>query len=223
MRLLVIEDADILRQSLVIGLGDAGYVVDAAADGEEGLWLASEQSYDLIILDIMLPRMNGFELLDRLRTLGADSLVLMLTARDNVEDRVLGLRSGADDYLVKPFDFAELLARIEALLRRRAGCASNLVEIGELTINLHSKQVNVSGVPITLPPREYTLLECLALNRHRVVSRQEIEHKIYDDKIEPMSNVVDSAISSLRKMIDHKDRPSFILTRRGHGYQIRQS
>ncbi|BES73373.1 response regulator transcription factor [Marinobacter nanhaiticus D15-8W] len=227
MRLLVIEDADILRQSLVTGLTDCGYVVDATADGKEGLWLAEgspdNQPYDLIILDIMLPGLNGFELLQRLRASGNDTLVLMLSARDETSDRIQGLRNGADDYLPKPFDFDELLARIEALIRRRGGTASNLLQLGELSIDLHRKQVYLGERAINLPPREYALLECLALNRHRIVSRQEIEQKIYDERIEPMSNVVDSAISNLRKLIDHDEGPSLITTRRGRGYQIRQS
>ncbi|MEJ2612611.1 MAG: response regulator transcription factor [Candidatus Thiodiazotropha sp.] len=222
MRLLVIEDSDILRQSLLIGLTDSGYVVDVSADGEDGLWRASDHMYDLIILDIMLPGMNGFELLEKLRSAGSSSLVLMLTARDDIEDRVLGLRSGADDYLVKPFDFSELLARIEALLRRCAGYATNILECGELCIDLHNKQVTIKSEVVYLPPREYSLLECLTLNRHRVVPRHEIEQRIYDDRIEPMSNVVDSAISRLRKAIDTKGRPSLIVTHRGHGYQLRQ-
>jgi DNA-binding response OmpR family regulator len=221
MRILVIEDADILRQSLVTGLTDEGYVVDASADGKEGFWLTKEHTYNLIILDIMLPQMNGFDILKNLRASGNETLVLMLTARDDIEDRVFGLRSGADDYLVKPFNFSELIARIEALLRRKAGYASNTIKVGNLEINMHKKQVKFAEKTIALPPREYALLECLALNNYRVVTRQEIEQTIYDERIEPTSNVVDSAISSLRKLIDLNKGQSHILTRRGHGYQLR--
>ncbi len=227
MRLLVVEDSEIMRQSLVTGLQDAGYIVDSAADGEEGLWYVSEQDYDLIVLDIMLPKLNGFELLARLRDAGHMELVLLLTARDDVSDRVKGLRQGADDYLVKPFDFDELLARIEALLRRRMGAQigseKKQLQVGDLMINFQSKQVSVAEQLIDLPPREYALLECLALNRAQVVSRAEIEKIIYDDLIEPMSNVVDSAISNLRKNIDQPGSPSFIITRRGYGYQLREA
>lgn len=222
MKILVVEDAEIMRQSLVLGLTDSGYIVDSAADGEEGYWYATEKNYDLIVLDVMLPKLSGFEVLERLRATGNKILVLLLTARDDVSDRVKGLRYGADDYLVKPFDFEELLARIEALLRRSIGSVDHLLQIGELSINFNSKQVTVSGQLIDLPPREYALLACLALNQDKVVSRTEIESKIYDDLIEPMSNVVDSAISSLRKKIDQHQQHSFIVTRRGHGYQLRK-
>lgn len=221
MKVLVIEDADILRQNLVEGLIDSGYEVDSAADGEEGYWAASENKYDLIILDVMLPKLNGFEVLERLRLTGNTTLVLLLTARDAVSDRIKGLRFGADDYLVKPFDFEELLARMEALLRRRLDVIGQQLKVGELVINFDRKEVTVRGKKIALPLREYTLLAHLALNRNKVVSHNEIETKIYDDLIEPMSNVVASAISSLRKKIDLNQDESLILTKRGHGYQLR--
>ena len=221
MKVLVIEDAEIMRQNLVEGLTDSGYCVDFAMDGEEGYWCASEKSYDLIILDVMLPKLNGFEVLERLRSAGNTSLVLLLTARDAVSDRVKGLRYGADDYLVKPFDFEELLARIEALLRRHIGVEKKQLTIGELVISFDRKEVSLRCQLIELTPREYALLECLALNRNKVVSRSEIETRIYDEFIEPMSNVVDSAISSLRKKIDLYQQESFIVTKRGHGYQLR--
>lgn len=221
MKVLVIEDADILRQNLVEGLRDSGYCVDSAVDGEEGYWYANENKYDLIILDVMLPKLSGFEVLERLRLVGNTTLVLLLTARDTVSDKVKGLRYGADDYLVKPFDFEELLARMEALSRRRLNVTSKQLEIGELVINFDRKEVTLRRELIELPPREYTLLEYLALNRNKVVSHSDIETKIYDDLIEPMSNVVASAISSLRKKIDLYQEQSFILTKRGHGYQLR--
>lgn len=221
MKVLIVEDADFMRQSLVEGLTDCGYTVDAAVDGEEGYWFAADRHYDLILLDVMLPQMTGFSLLEKLRAEGNDTLVLLLTARDAVSDRVKGLRYGADDYLVKPFDFEELLARMEALLRRRNNLSSHQLHIDQLMIDFDRKEVKLSGESIELPRREYNLLECLALNRDQVVSREDIENKIYDDLIEPMSNVVDSAISSLRKKIDKHQQQSFIITRRGYGYQLR--
>ncbi|WP_196157188.1 response regulator transcription factor [Reinekea sp. G2M2-21] len=220
MQILVIEDSDILRSSLINGLNDAGYSVQGAADGKVGLWTALEFEFDLIILDIMLPQLNGFELLEQLRNNARSSLVLMLTARDDVDDRVLGLRSGANDYLTKPFNFDELLARVEALLRRRAGFASNIIELNGIALNLNTKEVRIDNTIVRIPPREYCLLECLMLHKGTVVSREMIEQKIYDDAIELKSNVVDSAISSLRKLIDQPKKPSRIVTRRGHGYQI---
>jgi DNA-binding response OmpR family regulator len=194
--------------------------VQGAADGEVGLWTALEYDFDLIILDIMLPKLSGFDVLDQLRIKSRSCLVLMLTARDDVDDRVRGLRSGADDYLTKPFDFDELLARVEALLRRRAGFASNVIELNGISLNLNTKEVVIDKAVVRIPPREYCLLECLMLHKGAVVSRETIEQKIYDDNIELKSNVVDSAISSLRKMIDQPNKPSRIVTRRGHGYQI---
>lgn len=220
MHILIIEDSTLLRESLVTGLTDIGYQVQGASDGEVGRWMALEYNFDLIILDIMLPKLSGFDVLDALRKNAVDSLVLMLTARDDIDDRVRGLRSGADDYLTKPFSFDELLARIEALLRRRAGFASNLIELNGISLNMNTKDVVIDGMPVKLPPREYSLLECLMLHKGSVVSRETIEQKIYDDTIELKSNVVDSAVSSLRKIIDQPRRPSRIVTRRGHGYQI---
>ena len=220
MHILVIEDSEILRNSLVRGLGDVGYAVQGASDGEVGLWTALEYDFDLVILDIMLPKLSGFDVLDQLRIKSRSCLVLMLTARDDIDDRVRGLRSGADDYLTKPFDFDELLARVEALLRRRAGFASNVIELNGISLNLNTKEVVIDKTVVRIPPREYCLLECLMLHKGAVVSRETIEQKIYDDNIELKSNVVDSAISSLRKMIDQPDKPSRIVTRRGHGYQI---
>lgn len=184
-----------------------------------GLWMARGKPYDLIVLDIMLPELDGLNLLRELRSEGQSTRVLLLTAKDAVEDRVAGLRSGADDYLVKPFAFDELLARIEALLRRGKETGLSRISIGPLEIDTDAKIVRKSGQELSLPPREFAILEFLARNIGRVVSRTEIERHVYDEQVEPMSNVVDSAVCALRRRIDD-DAQQFIRTRRGQGYII---
>lgn len=218
MRLLVIEDSKLLRETLTLGLQGAGYAVDHAAEGESGLWQAQSHAYDVIILDLMLPGIDGLTLLGRLRKAGMQTHVLVLTARDTVEDRVRGLRAGADDYLIKPFAFEELLARVEALVRRRHGTKNPRIEIGDLVLDTAARTVARAGQPIQLAPREYALLEYLVARRGVVVSRTEIEAHIYDEHADPLSNVVDSAVYALRKKIDPPGVPSMIQTRRGMGY-----
>jgi DNA-binding response OmpR family regulator len=220
MRILLIEDSKRLQRTIAMGLRKAGYKVDVTGDGNEGLWFAESFNYDVIILDLMLPGLDGLSLLNELRLKKRLVHVLILSARDTVEDRVLGLETGADDYLIKPFSFDELLARIQALIRRKYGIKTNTVILGDLTIDINGQMVSRSGQTIDLSPREYYLLEFLALQRGRVVSRTEIEEHIYDERVEPMSNVVDSAICSLRKKIDKPSGKSIIKTRRGHGYII---
>src|SRR2546425_5343330 len=163
MRILVIEDSERLRRSLAVGLRKSGYAVDLAADGAQGLWSAQSNSYDVIVLDLMLPEVDGLSVLQTLRRKEIDSPVLILTARDSVEDRVRGLKLGADDYLVKPFAFDELLARIGALTRRKHGVRSPQIVIGDLQVDTAARTVRRSGELIDLPPREYALLEYLAL------------------------------------------------------------
>lgn len=222
MKLLIVEDSLDLLHPVVFGLRQAGYEVDQATDGRRGLDLARQQAYDLIVLDIMLPKLDGLTLMRQLRAAGSAARVLLLTAKDTVEDRVAGLRDGADDYLVKPFAFDELLARIEALLRRGRELGDRQTRIGPITIDTAAKLVRRSDgdevIPLT--PREYGILEHLAMNRGRVVSRTELEQRVYDELAEPMSNVVDSAICVLRRKIDAGDAPSLIETRRGQGYII---
>ncbi|MCD6384974.1 response regulator transcription factor [Candidatus Sumerlaeota bacterium] len=220
MRILLIEDSKRLRRSITIGLKQAGYKVDATGDGEEGLWYAESYNYDVIILDLMLPGMDGLNILRRLREQGRNLHVLILSAKDTVEDRVRGLRAGADDYLIKPFAFEELLARVQALVRRRYGVKNNLITIGELQVDVAKREVSRNGQIIDLPPREYALLEFLVMRRGSVVTRSEIEEHLYDENVELMSNVVDAAICSLRKKIDKPGKPSLIKTRRGMGYII---
>ena len=220
MRVLVVEDSERLRRSLAIGLRKSGYAVDLAADGAQGLWSAQTNSYDVIVLDLMLPEVDGLSVLQTLRRKEIDSPVLILTARDSVEDRVRGLRLGADDYLIKPFAFDELLARIEVLTRRPHGVKSPQIVIGDLELDTAARTVRRGGAMIELPPREYALLEYLALRKGQVVSRTEIEQHIYDEHVEPASNVVDAAVYALRRKIDRADGPSFIRTRRGMGYTL---
>ncbi|MDB6055094.1 MAG: DNA-binding response regulator [Verrucomicrobiales bacterium] len=220
MRLLLVEDSERLQRFVAIGLREAGYAVDVTSDGAEGLWMAESNSYDVIVLDIMLPSMDGLTILENLRRKDIRTHVLLLTARDTVDDRVLGLRKGADDYLIKPFAFEEFLARIGVLCRRNYGQKSPILRVGALEVNTTSKSVQMSGAVLELSPREYALLEYLLCRRGAVVSRSEIEEHIYDDCVEPLSNVVDSAICNLRKKL--ADLPDLIQTRRGIGYIIPQ-
>ncbi len=222
MRLLLVEDSERLRRYLAKGLRQAGYAVDVAGDGEQGLWLAMENDYDVIILDRMLPKLDGIAVLRRLREAGRNTHVLILTAKDTVPDRVFGLEQGADDYLVKPFAFEELLARVQALARRKYGITSHSITVGELTIDMARRVVTHGHDEITLRPREYALLELLAVRQGEVVTRSEIEQHIYDETAEPMSNVVNAAVCILRKKLDAAGGPS-IRTRRGMGYVLEAS
>lgn len=220
MRILIVEDSTRLQRTLATALRRSNYVVDVASDGEEGLWLADTQPYDLVVLDIMLPKRDGLSVLTELRRRGRDVHVLLLTARDTVADRVQGLRTGADDYLVKPFALDELLARIEALCRRAYGAKQPQLTVGDLSIDPVARAVRRAGVPIELTAREYLLLEYLARRRGHIVSRSEIEDHIYNGNVDPMSNVVDSAVCSLRKKIGTASALPLIHTRRGLGYVL---
>jgi len=220
MRVLLVEDSELLQRSLGAALKKAGYVVDIAGDGEDGLWQALNKPLDVIVLDLMLPKLDGYTVLHRLREAGRDTHVLILTARDSIEDRVRGLMSGSDDYLVKPFALDELLARVAALARRSHGVKNPLIQIGNLTIDTAQRTVRVREREIELPPREYAILEYLAMRRGQIVTRTEIESHVYDDAAEMMSNVVDAAIYSLRRRIDPPGAPSLIRTRRGIGYML---
>ena len=215
MRLLVVEDEPDLREALKRALRENGYAVDGAADGKEGLYKAETYEYDAIVLDIMLPGLDGWELLGKLRRT-RKTPVLMLTARDNVPDRVRGLDGGADDYLVKPFDLGELLARLRAVIRRSASQADSWVEIGEVVIDTAARVVTQRGVPVVLTPREYSLLEFLALHQGEVVTRTALYEHLYDENDDSLSNTLDVHVSNLRKKVGH----DFITTRRGHGYCI---
>ena len=220
MRVLVVEDSKRLRTYLGKALVRAGYATDLAGDGEQGLHLAQINDYDVIVLDLMLPKLDGLSVLRRLRVGHDRARVLLLTARDTVEDRVRGLQEGADDYLVKPFAVRELLARLQALLRRQYDQGSPEIAIDSIRINTASRTVRRGDDEVDLQPREYALLEYLAARKGQLVSRREIEQHIYDDRVEPMSNVVDAAVCRLRKKIDRPGEPSLITTRRGMGYVL---
>jgi len=222
MRVLLVEDSIRLQEAVGTGLREFGYAVDIAGDGEEGLWYAESNEYDVIVLDLMLPKVDGLTVLTRLREQGKTVHILILTARDKVADRVRGLQMGADDYLIKPFDFMELVARIQALIRRAHGVKSTQLHLAHLAINTTARLVSRQGEPLNLTPREYALLEFLFLHRGEVISRSEIEHHIYDERVEPMSNVVDSAICGLRRKIDLPGAASLIQTRRGMGYILEE-
>lgn len=215
MRLLVIEDDPHLLRSLAATLREENYAVDTAEDGEDGLFKAQGGGYDALVLDVMLPRLNGWEVLARLRVTHKTP-VLMLTARDTVQDRVKGLDTGADDYLTKPFDIEELLARLRALIRRAAGQTQSVLEIGAVTIDTAAKVVRNAGEEIPLTAREYALLEYLALHRGEVVSRTALYEHLFDEEESTLSNLLDVHVSNLRKKLG----ADIITTRRGHGYSI---
>lgn len=220
MRLLVIEDYAPLRESLARGLRDAGYAVDATGDGTEGLWYAENHPYDVILLDLMLPGTGGLAILERLRQAGNTTHVLVLTAKDTIADRVAGLDLGADDYLVKPFAFDELLARVRAMVRRRYEHVDPVIRIADLELDTRARRARRAGAVIALSAREYALLEYLAHRRGHIVSRGELWDHAYDEAAEPGSNVLDVHISHLRKKIDEGREPKLIHTRRGQGYLL---
>lgn len=221
MRVLLVEDSIPLRQPVVKALKASGYAVDATGDGAEGWQLTQDHDYDVAILDIMLPGMDGREILRRMRAAGNETPVLFLTAKDAIEDRVAGLRLGADDYLTKSFAIEELLARVEALARRKYARRSPLLVVGDLELDRAAKTVRRGGCDITLAPQLFALLEYLMLRKGQVVSRTEIEEHIYDELVSPMSNVVDTAVCALRRAIAVTDWSApLIHTRRGMGYII---
>jgi two-component system OmpR family response regulator len=215
MRVLVVEDEPELLRALAQALREDGYAVDEAGDGEEGLYKATAWDYDAVVLDLMLPRLDGWQVLAGLRR-RRKTPVLILTARDAVADRVRGLDGGADDYLVKPFELAELLARLRALIRRAAGQADAVIVLGEVSVDTRAKQVRRGGEPVALTAREYALVELLALHRGRLVSRGEIYEHLFDEDEDTLSNLVEVHVSNVRKKLG-KD---FITTRRGQGYVI---
>lgn len=215
MRLLVVEDEPDLLLGLVRALRKQGYAVDTAGDGEDGLFKALNTDYDAIVLDIMLPKLDGWEILGRVRAT-KQTPVLMLTARDATKDRVRGLDGGADDYLVKPFDVDELLARIRVLVRRKVRQSHAVIALGAVAINTIARAVTKDGDAVPLTAREYGVLQYLAVHRGEIVTRSRLYEHVFDDEDDTLSNVIDVHISNLRRKLGS----DVIATRRGHGYVI---
>lgn len=222
MRILIVEDEKSLADIIKKGLEEEGYAVDVAYNGEDGLFMAENEPSDIMILDIMLPIIDGMTILKTIRRAGVTTPVLMLTARDTLADKVSGLDSGADDYLTKPFLFDELLARLRALLRRNSATKTVVLEIGDLAIDMAGKQVKRAGKEIMLSAREYCLLEYMAMNRNKVLSRTAITEHIYDSGFDLDSNIIDVFISRLRTKIDRGHAVPIIHTVRGAGYILKE-
>ena len=220
MRVLVVEDDKDIASQLKQALTHSGYAVDVAPDGEEGLYMGQEFPIDLAIIDVGLPKLNGIELVKALRAAGKMFPILILTARGKWQDKVEGLEAGSDDYLVKPFQLEELLARLNALQRRYAGMAQATIEKGPISVNTHKKQVSLHGSDITLTAYEYRLLEYLMMNPGKVISKFELTEHIYDEDIDHDSNVIEVFVGRLRKKLDPKSDYKPIETIRGQGYRF---
>ena len=220
MKILVVEDEEKLARTLQRGLKEEGHAVDVALDGEEGEYLAEVNEYDLIILDVLLPKKNGITVCRELRERGINTPILMLTAKDAVEDKVRGLDAGADDYLTKPFSFEELLARVRALLRRASDVKTPILRIADLELDPMSRRVTRAGKPIKLTSKEYALLEYMMRNPNRVLTRMRIGEHVWDMNFDPESNVIDVYISHLRAKIDRGFDKPLIHTIRGQGYML---
>jgi DNA-binding response OmpR family regulator len=220
MRLLVVEDEPVAAAVLAKGLREHAYAVDVAGDGRAALEHALVNEYDLIVLDILLPGIDGLEVCRRLRERGVAVPILMLTARGGVEDRVEGLDAGADDYLPKPFHLPELLARVRALLRRGPALGPSVLRAADLTIDIRTRRVERSGQPIQLTTKEYTLLVYLVRRQGQVVTRGDVSEHVWDDNFDPMSNVIDVYVQRLRRKIDDGHEQRLIQTRRGAGYVL---
>ena len=220
MRVLVVEDQPKMQQLLCRGLQEGGYAVDAVADGPSALHQATETRYDAIVLDVMLPGLDGFEVLRRLREAERWTPVLMLTARDSVPDRVRGLDGGADDYLVKPFAFSELLSRLRAVIRRGRPARPVVLSCGPLTLDPATRTTAVGGIEVSLSPREFALLEALMDGQGAVVTRTELLDRVWDSSYDGVSNVVDVYVRNLRDKIDRRFGVQLIHTVRGAGYRV---
>ena len=220
MKLLIIEDSQRLLRSLGSGLKKMGYSVDLVADGAEGLDYARFTDYDVIVLDLMLPGLDGLSVLRKLRALGRQTHILILSAKDQVEDRIRGLQLGADDYMVKPFSFDELCARIGALTRRRYETKNPAIVVGPVTLNTAARLVERDGAPVNLTPAEYAIFERLALSHGRVLSKEQLTDAIHDGESCAGLNVIEVLICTLRKKIGCDGETPIVKTRRGHGYFI---
>lgn len=223
MRILVVEDETRLSNVIKKGLTEDGFAVDTAFDGEEGLFLAGSESYDVIILDIMLPKLDGLEVCRQLRSKNIRIPILMLTAKTTVEDKVAGLDSGADDYMTKPFAFIELRSRIHALLRRGAANVSPILTLLDLTVDPGKHTVHRNEVKLSLTPKEFSILEILLRHKDEVVTRTMITEHVWDYNFDGMSNVVDVFVASLRRKIDRNAKVKLIHTIHGVGYKISET
>lgn len=222
MKILLAEDEVDLNNVVTRYLKKNGYSVDSVLDGEEALDYLEYSEYDLVILDIMMPKVDGFEVIKKLRDKGNHTSVLMLTARDSADDKVKGLDLGADDYIVKPFDFNELMARIRAVVRRKYGNSSNRLVIGDLILDTSEKSVTRAGKQIELTAKEYEVLEYLMQSKNRILSRDQIKEHVWDFDYEGDSNIIDVLIKNIRKKIDIEDGKQIIYTKRGLGYVIKE-
>ena len=223
MRLLVVEDEPKVARFIERGLREENFAVDAAFDGEEGLDLALVHDYDLVILDVMLPKKDGFEVLEALRAAKRPCKVLMLTARDAVKDRVRGLNGGADDYLVKPFAFEELLARVRVLLRRSGGAETASLSFADLVLDVKARKVTRAGQPVALSAREFAVLEHLMRHQGEVISRTRLSEQVWDQHFDSMTNVIDVTLYHLREKVDRGFATPLIHTVRGVGYVLKNS
>ena len=220
MKILLVEDSERLRRSIGIGLANEGHALDVAADGEQGLEFAEIYEYDVIILDLMLPKIDGLTVLKRLRQGGRQTHILILSARDQTETRVAGLDLGADDYMVKPFSFDELKARIRALHRRSGGQKEPCITVGPLQVDTNSRTVRINGEDAGLSAREYALLEFLGRRKSRVFSQQTLIESLYESEKELVSNVIEALVYSIRRKLMKYNAASPIRNRRGQGYFV---
>jgi len=220
MRILVVEDEADVARFLVRGLTEEAYAVDHATDGNKALDMAAVNAYDAMVLDIMIPEPDGMEVCRRLRASGNTVPILMLTARDRVDDKIDGLDAGADDYLTKPFQFGEFLARLRALLRRGGATALSTLTVGPLQLDTRSHRVSIADQPLTLTTKEYMLLEYLTRNHGRIVTREEIAEHVWNESFDPFSNLIEVYINRLRRHIGKATTQQFIVTVRGAGYML---
>lgn len=221
MRLLVVEDEKDLNKIIVKNLEAEGYIVDYCYDGEDAVIYMTTIHYDAVILDVMIPKLNGFDVLKKIREMKIETPILFLTARDNVEDIVFGLNIGADDYMVKPFSFDELMARLRVIVRRKPEVRENIYTCGDLILNVNTRQVTRQGKKISLSPKEYAILECLIRNKNIVLTRAQIESNIWNMDYNGESNVIDVYIRYLRRKIDDDFEEKLIQTIRGTGYMLK--
>ena len=222
MKILVVEDEKDLNRVITKHLKKNNYSVDSCFDGEQALDYVLYGEYDLIITDIMMPKIDGYELIKQLRVKGNSTPVIMLTAKDSLDDKILGLDSGADDYIVKPFEFYELLARIRVLMRRNYGFATNIIQVDDVVLDISKKQVTRSGESIVLTGKEYEVLEYLFKNKTGIISREQILNHVWDYDYEGTSNIIDVIVKNIRKKLDVGSKKPIIHTKRGLGYFVKE-